>query len=103
MVDRKCDPTGRLYTALEKLAVRNFLFISVTLAASSCFMQERYLKRKHRVAGVRYLRWGRSHCVAGVAFVLRDAKGHAGRVVTCTATRACLPPLSCALPWQPSG
>ena len=48
-------------------------------------------------------RRGRSHCVAGVAFVLRDAKGHAGRVVTCTATWACLPPLSCALPWQPSG
>ena len=60
MVDRKCDPTGRLYTALEKLAVRNFLFISVTLAASSCFMQERYLKRKHRVAGVRYMRCGQS-------------------------------------------
>lgn len=60
MVDRKCDPTGRPYTTLEKLAVRNFLFISATLGVSSCFMQEKYLKRKHSVAGVRYLRWRQS-------------------------------------------
>ena len=60
MVDRKCDPAGRSCTALEKLAVRNFLFISATLGVSSCFMQEKCLKRKHSVSVVGYLRWRQS-------------------------------------------